>query len=581
VKDALGDHSSTQGVAGHIVERSGGNPFFAEELMRSLIDSGSLVGQHGNYVGPGEWPIETLPATVQSVIGARIDRLQPTDKTLLQIGATIGREFPVAVLQEVAGEAARDVPGSLERLSQLELIRKLAEDDQAERFAFRHPLIQEVAYAMQLRARRVTLHASVAKAIERFHHNQLNEYADLIAYHFEAAKEFVAAANYTARAASWIGNTNSRLAMKSWQKVRLLLQSQPTSPGIDRLRMAASTQIVNVGWREGMSAQEAARFAEEAITLARELGDSVTELLVLAGYGRIIGSTGSADTYVELVLRALEQSAKATPSVKTLLLACLSQAYGHAGKLKEALEANSSALNNINRIEKAHEALLGLNIERWVASLRSRLLVRAGSFEAGKALIDKLIAGEAAHPDPAVKFIPHLGSVELGWLTDDRKLAQLHAARIDEIAHSGGSPYVAVYAEACQGVALSLSGNHVAAIQRLEKANALVRQVFAGLVFEPEILAYLAEVHLRSGQAEEAARLAEDAIAVAVKRGARLAECRATITLAVAVDATQSHKPGMRSHQLMDRARQLIEETGALAYEALLQNGCRALAVQV
>src|SRR5262249_51844132 len=151
-------------------------------------------------------------------------------------------------------------------------------------------------------------------------------------YHFEAAKDVGQAATYTARAADWIGSTNSRLAIKSWQKVRLLLQSQEPTRQTDRLRMTAAEKILYLGWREGMSAQEAAPFAEEATALARELGEAVSEVLILAGYGRIITSTGSADTYVELVQRALELSSETPSGVWTLLQACLCQACGHAGR---------------------------------------------------------------------------------------------------------------------------------------------------------------------------------------------------------------------------------------------------------
>ena len=140
-----------------------------------------------------------------------------------------------------------------------------------DRYAFRHPLIQEVAYAMQLRARRVELHGAVAHALERFHHNQLNEYAELIAHHCEAARDFAGAAAYASRAADWIGTTNSRLAIKAWQKVRLLLQSVPRSPEIDRLRLKASGQIMSSAWREGVSAEEVAPYAKEALDLVREM----------------------------------------------------------------------------------------------------------------------------------------------------------------------------------------------------------------------------------------------------------------------------------------------------------------------
>ena len=235
--DLIGDHPSIRTISERIVERSGGNPFFAEELIRSLVDAGELDGRPGDYEAMGQPLAETLPATVQTVIGARIDRLRPADKEVLQIGATIGREFPLSVLAEVTKSTADDLADILGRLSRVELVQGVTSEDEQDRFAFRHPLIQEVAYAMQLRTRRVELHSAVAKALERFHHNQLSEYADLIAYHFEAAKNFASAAVYTARAATWIATTNSRLALKSWQKVRLLLQSQPRSPETDLLRL--------------------------------------------------------------------------------------------------------------------------------------------------------------------------------------------------------------------------------------------------------------------------------------------------------------------------------------------------------
>jgi adenylate cyclase len=142
-RDLIGDHPSIRTISERIVERSGGNPFFAEELIRSLVDAGELDGRPGDYEAMGQPLAETLPATVQTVIGARIDRLRPADKEVLQIGATIGREFPLSVLTEVTRSTAHDLPGILGRLSRLELVQGVTSEDEQDRFAFRHPLIQE------------------------------------------------------------------------------------------------------------------------------------------------------------------------------------------------------------------------------------------------------------------------------------------------------------------------------------------------------------------------------------------------------------------------------------------------------
>jgi adenylate cyclase len=568
--DLIGDHPSIRTISERIVERSGGNPFFAEELIRSLVDAGELDGRPGDYEAMGEPLAETLPATVQTVIGARIDRLRPADKEVLQIGATIGREFPLSVLAEVTRSTADDLADILGRLSRVELVQGVTSEDEQDRFAFRHPLIQEVAYAMQLRTRRVELHSAVAKALERFHHNQLSEYADLIAYHYEAARDLASAAVYTARAATWIAATNSRLALKSWQKVHLLLQSQPRSPETDRLRLKASGQIMGSAWREGVSAEEVAPYAREALELVREMKDSVSEVLMLVVYGRISACTGSADDYVNQVLQAIDQSDTADPSVRTLLQVFLCQACGYAGKLREGLQASDTALAHIADVNKSHEALLGFNVERWVESLRARLLVRMGNFTAAAQSIAKLTASEKDHPDPAVQFIPHLAGVELAWLTLDAKLADLHCVRIDEIATSSRIPYVAVYAAVCKALVLSLSDNHVAAIQKLESAIRLATEAYAGMEYHSEMLALLAEIHLRSNSPTAAFRVAERGIAVARERHARLAECRSTIILALVLSEGKLSHPNYQASDLLVRARRLIEETGALPYESLL-----------
>ncbi|WP_283810400.1 adenylate/guanylate cyclase domain-containing protein [Bradyrhizobium guangdongense] len=567
--DLMGDHPSTRAVRQRIIERSGGNPFFAEELIRSLVDSGELGGHAGHYEAAQEPAMEVLPATVQSVIAARIDRLLPRDKEVLQVGATIGREFPLAVLAEVTAAPAADLAPILDRLSQLELVQP-GDQGAPDRFAFRHPLIQEVAYATQLRSRRVELHAAVAKALEAFHHKQLGEYADLISYHFEAARDFLPAATYAARAAAWIGTLHSMVALKSWKRVRLLLQAVPRSAETDRLRVRASGQIVGMGWREGTSAEEVSPFAKEALELAREAKDAVSEVLILAVYGRVLACTGSADDYVKQVLQAIDLTNARDPSLNTMLQIFLCQAYGYAGKLREALQASDTALADITNILPAHEALIGFNVKRWVESLRARVLVRMGDFAVARQSIADLIATESEFPDPAVQFIPHLAGVELAWLLGDVERAEFHSRCIEKVGAASGLPYLAVYSAACAALALSLAGDHVGAIQKLEATVRLAREAYAGLEYESEMLAFLAELYLRSNSPAAAVSAAERSLSVAVERGARLAECRSLIFLGQALEAGKLRHPQHDAAALFARARRLIDETGAKAYEPLL-----------
>ena len=159
------------------------------------------------------------------MIGARIDRLGEGEKAVLQIGSIIGK-LSLAVLASVVGPLNLAIDTVLRRLCDNGLIQEQAGAHGRE-FAFRHPLIQEVSYATQLKARRRTLHASVAAAMEHYYQDRRDEFAALIAYHYEAAGEFAKAAKYESSAARWIGSTHSAQAIKHWQKVRaLLLQTE-------------------------------------------------------------------------------------------------------------------------------------------------------------------------------------------------------------------------------------------------------------------------------------------------------------------------------------------------------------------
>ena len=154
--------------------------------MRSIEENGAVVGEFGNYRLGTSIADDTLPATVEAVIGARIDRLGEGEKTVLQMGAIIGKEFPLPVLREVADPLGFKIDPILARLCEAELLQEQATIDYRQ-FVFRHPLIQEVAYATQLKTRRSALHAAVAKAMEGFYRDRLNEFAGLLAYHYEAA----------------------------------------------------------------------------------------------------------------------------------------------------------------------------------------------------------------------------------------------------------------------------------------------------------------------------------------------------------------------------------------------------------
>jgi len=248
-------------LSADIIERAQGNPFFLEELVNAVIERGDFEGERGAYRLKHGIDTIPLPTTVQAVVAARIDHLEDTAKQILETASVIGRTVSLSVLQRVAALPSNELSEAISQLRQAELLYDFPPYDQG-LLAFRHPLIQEVAYETQLRSRRARLHAAVAEAIEYFDWGKLDEFAGLLAFHHEAAGQILEAVTHLQRAARWIGRTNSAEALKSWKKVRSLLQELPHSEHNDRLRALASGQILNFGWREGMSADEVKPYAE-------------------------------------------------------------------------------------------------------------------------------------------------------------------------------------------------------------------------------------------------------------------------------------------------------------------------------
>lgn len=570
VEELIGSAAELSEMRRSVVERSGGNAFFAEELVRSLVENSSLIGDAGDYKLGWKGREDALPPTLQAVIGARIDRLGDAEKSIVQIGAVIGKEFPLTVLEQIGEVPGDTIAAVLDRLCEAELL-KIQLGGDGRWYAFRHPLIQEVAYASQLRTRRSTLHASVARAMERHYEDRLDEFAALLAYHFEAAGQTLHAARYARRAAMWVGSTNSAQAIKHWQTARLLMQDQERSPPNDNLRIMASAQIAWLGWREGMTAEAAKPFIEEALAWARETDDTMIPLLLFLD-GRIILATGGpADTYVERVKEALSLLEQGTAVGRTAMLnASLSQAYAWAGMLREALAASDAALDAISGIDKFDHEFLGYSVEHWTMTLRGRILLRLGRFAEAEACLDTMLSIEPSLVDPTVQIIPHMGYVELASCRGNAALAEQHAWRVAEIAGKSRSPYLRVYALAGRGAVKYLLGDFEGAAMDFREGLELSRTAKAARENEPEMLASLADCYYQAGDHAAAITTAREAIAIARQRSARLPECRACITCGGAVLAAHGAAGLEEVEDHFRRAADLISVSGAAIYEQRL-----------
>jgi class 3 adenylate cyclase/tetratricopeptide (TPR) repeat protein len=567
LQDIFGNDPSLALLSRNIIERAQGNPFFLEELINALVERGDFEGERGAYRLKGGVDTIPLPPTVQAVIAARIDRLEESAKRVLETASVVGREISISILDAVAGLAPAELSEALQNLRQAELLYDVPPFERR-LVAFRHPLIQEVAYRSLLHERRRELHLKVSQAIESLFKDHAEERASLLAYHLEQAGENLKAAQQNMRSAVWIGANDPNQAMRTWKKVRELLSNLPSSQPIDYLKMMASGQIVNFGWREGISAEDARIYFEEAKQLAVALGDVRANALIHAAYGRILANGGSADEYVEKIREAKAIADQGNDiSVQITLKAVLCHALRMAGFMAEALQTNIEATEEAHKIVKFDRQTLGFDVEIWLTVMRGQTLVMLGRKDEARPFLDRIIQLEGGQIDTLHHVIPSWAYVDLAWVEGNVGLAQEHAERAYHLAIKSGNPYMRVYGQACRGLSHVVARRLTPAIQDFSDALSFARSRKAGLEAEPRILADLANAYRLNGDDANALATVDEAIKVATERHARIPECLARIVRADLLLRSPTSDQKAEGRQELVHARALMRETGAMLFE--------------
>jgi len=210
----LGSAITLTGLRQELIERTGGNPLFIEECVAALTETGVLIGERGAYRlsrVPGSLQV---PASVQSILAARIDRLAPGDKWLLQAAAVIGEAVPSDLLEVVVGLAADTAHQALARLQAADFLCPTTQFP-APGYRFKHTLTHEVTYKGLLAEHRRELHGRVVTAIERLHRERIDEHVEKLAYH--------ALRSGQANAVPYLHEAGSRALMRGAHAEALLL----------------------------------------------------------------------------------------------------------------------------------------------------------------------------------------------------------------------------------------------------------------------------------------------------------------------------------------------------------------------
>ena len=551
--DLLGAHSSVAALRGELSRRAGGNPFYVEEAVQALSETGHLQGSHGAYAlaRPIEqWPI---PDTVHALVAARVDRLGEADKNLLQSAAIIGLEFPQQVLARLAELPAAQCAEGLKTLHSRGFVEPKA--DAVGIYAFSHPLSQDVVYRAQLETQRSAAHRRLAELMEEEHPLSAppDDDAAAIAHHWRRAGEWMRAAEWNLRAASWSTAHGANASLAQFRLAQKNLQRAPRNAASDRLRIQSLAGLVRMAQFTDVAPEETEAAYSEARAVAEANHDTAALAELLISYSAEQLHRGDAREAIRLVTEAvrLAVDSGALELINRFRLQLL-LVHSTAGYPREGAELVSEAggdgwltepLGPENFMSRAfHALMLG-----WL-----------GRLDQANAQLRAALA--YAEQEGRASSWMHTNWIDLAGFSGDHRGVLQHGQLAMRLAEPGGSSYFRAIALRGLGQAHVLLGDGTAAVSVLESALPLVARGANAHQFQAQTLATLSKAYMQLGAYDRAHATATAAIASAQSSHARVWEL---ICWAAYFELPEQGPWSGRVAEGLQRMEQLIADTGA------------------
>ena len=342
----LGSNAGLEPITHMLIARTEGNPFFLEESVRTLVEVGALTGERGAYQLARPLQAIQVPATVQDVIAARIDRLSATDKTLLQTASVLGKDVPLGLLQAIAQIAEDELHAAIRRLRTAEFLYEVEFFPDIE-YTFKHALTHQVAYGSLLQERRRALHVRIMETIERMYPDRGAEHVDRLAHHAFLGEEWAKAVTYLqqvglkAAARSAHGEAVGRFS-SALKAIEHLSQSEAVTKEAFDLLFSLRTSLSPLG-----EYRRTFELLDEAETIARRLNDPARLARVFTFKSLCFWSVGRQDPAID----ASEQALVTAQSVDELSVQVLSKMF--AGRARHARGDYVEAIELLNWVIRA------------------------------------------------------------------------------------------------------------------------------------------------------------------------------------------------------------------------------------
>ena len=539
------DPSTIRDFAALLYERTRGNPFFTEETLKSLVDSGQLRREDDRWVG---WDLTDfrLPSTVRDAIVARLERLSPASRTVVDIAAVLGTRASYEALEAVSGFASSSL---VEAIDELRRDRVLVDADAADgvHYDFTHPSLQAVLYAELGKARARLLHGRIATALEQMHGAAAEAHADELAFHFSRASSIELAPKaarylYAAGRSALARYATREAASYLGAALDLVDGGGPVITGNGKPDDVAALveDVARAKQRNGEYGAARALW-ERALGYARQRGDSARISFIERRLGNVSFWAGHHDEAFDHYAAGLE-AASLTGDERLAARIRISQAaaFQELGRPGHALRELGEALSIAERLKSAgmlariHRALMQLNMF-------------VGRAAEARVHGERAIAFAGSANEPGVEWSAHWGIAVLAGLTGNAAELARHVREAHRIADELRSPVLAVWTSEVSIEYASGIGDWQSGLALAERTIPIARALGANTLL-PRLLVWTGLMHLGRGELAKAKSLFDESWTIS---GAADAE-HGTVDVHTAVPA----HTGMAAYALATRDRE-------------------------
>ena len=522
--ELLGDHETLTPLKRVLTERTQGNPFFLEESVWALAEASALMGERGRYHLTGPLDALDVPATIQAVLAARIDRLSPSAKSLLQTASVIGTDIPLPLLQATSELSDAELFDALASLQAAEFLyeAKFVPDRE---YRFTHALTHDVAYQTLLQERRRLLHGRVVEAVERLYHERLSEWIDRLAHHAVGSAIREKAFGYLQQAGAKAMTRSAYLEAASYfeQALDAGRHLPPDRAHLERLidlRFDLRGVLIPLGrFERAVERLAEAEVAAEALGDQRRLGRISA---YLSASFRLLGEHSRS---IACGLRALGIATTLEDFALQVAANCyLGETYAVVADYPRAIQHlawNGEHVAGEQLYESFGASALPAALSR---AFLAQVLADQGAFPEGRLQGSVALTIAETAQQPFSQVIARWG---LGYLYLEQGETETAIPLLEQGVEMAERLSIAGWA----GTLMPTLGHAYAVAGRLGEAIPLLEESLKRLVATRRghalFTAQLAHAYLGARRGNEASQLAADALSIARRRGERGYEARA------------------------------------------------------